>query len=592
MTYRSASKLILPLLGLLVATCWQLSLAAPLPDKQESSLPTAIKTIIADQKHPYLKQQNFQYLAEQLNDLYKANDYQPVWLGRQLSDKQIQDVFAVLESAAINGLRSTDYDVENLKQRGMAFTHATKPDAGQTALFDTALSLVLLRFSHHLHYGRVNPQAFNFNVKPDAKKRMDMPAFILAHINHDDLANIPALLEPSLWQYRELWQALGKYRSLTNSVKPFTFAYQKTIHPGEMLPQVNELQHYLNRLGDLPEADAAQTTADSAVYEGVLVEAVKRFQYRHGLSPDGVIGKATAVALTMPLNLRVQQIELAMERLRWLPVIEATPLILVNIPAFELTAYHNFTRPDSGVLKMKVVVGKALNHQTPALLEQMRFIDFLPYWNIPASIAKAEVVPDLDQDGNYLDKQEMELVSEFGNHIKALPISDTTVAAFKAGLLKVRQRPGKKNPLGRIKFMFPNQYNVYLHDTSAGGLFAHSRRDFSHGCVRVEKPELLAEFVLDGQDGWTQDSILQAMNGDKTQRVLLKKPVPVLFIYSSASVDENKQLHFYQDTYGQDRLLIEALAKPQDWPIKDQAAGLDQSQEAIMPDKKALSADW
>jgi len=281
-----------------------------------------------------------------------------------------------------------------------------------------------------------------------------------------------------------------------------------------------------------------------------------------------------------------------MERLRWLPVIEATPLILVNIPAFELTAYHNFTRPDSGVLKMKVVVGKALNHQTPVLLEQMRFIDFLPYWNIPASIAKAEVVPDLDQDGNYLDKQEMELVSEFGNHIKALPISDTTLAAFKAGLLKVRQRPGKKNPLGRIKFMFPNQYNVYLHDTSAGGLFAHSRRDFSHGCVRVEKPELLAEFVLDGQDGWTQDSILQTMNGDKTQRVLLKKPVPVLFIYSSAVVDENKQLHFYQDIYGQDRLLIEALAKLQDWPIKDQAAGLDQSQEAIMPDKKALSADW
>lgn len=579
-----AKKIISSLILLFLAGSWQPASAEPATGKPESSLQVEIKKVIAEAKHPYLKQQNFQYLAEELESLYKVYGDQPVWLGRKLSDKQIREIFSILESAPINGLHAADYDTANLRQQWAALSQTAKPDAKQQALFDTALSLALLRFGHHLHYGRINPASFNFNVKPDAKKLIDLPAFIKAHIDRDDLANLPALLEPPFWQYRELWRSLSKYRTLANSVKPLTFTYEKTIHPGDPLPNADELQHYLNGLGDLPETQDKSAGTGIPVYQGVLVEAVKHFQHRHGLTPDGVIGKSTVAALTVPLKQRILQIELAMERLRWLPVMDDSSLIIVNIPAFELTAYENFTHPDAGMLSMKVVVGKALKNQTPVLLEQMSFIDFLPFWNIPASIARAEVVPSLEKDGDYLAKQEMELVTEFGNQVKAVEMSEIALDAFKAGMLKVRQRPGKKNPLGRIKFIFPNQNNVYLHDTSAGSLFIHSRRDFSHGCVRVEKPDLLAEFVLDGQDGWTKEAILQAMNGDKTRRVVLKKPVPVLFVYVTADVGENNQLHFYQDIYGQDRLLQSALEKPQDWPVKSPQRNPDQTQEAVSPD--------
>lgn len=484
-----AKKIISSLILLFLAGSWQPASAEPATGKPESSLQVEIKKVIAEAKHPYLKQQNFQYLAEELESLYKVYGDQPVWLGRKLSDKQIREIFSILESAPINGLHAADYDTANLRQQWAALSQTAKPDAKQQALFDTALSLALLRFGHHLHYGRINPASFNFNVKPDAKKLIDLPAFIKAHIDRDDLANLPALLEPPFWQYRELWRSLSKYRTLANSVKPLTFTYEKTIHPGDPLPNADELQHYLNGLGDLPETQDKSAGTGIPVYQGVLVEAVKHFQHRHGLTPDGVIGKSTVAALTVPLKQRILQIELSME-----------------------------------------------------------------------------------------------LVTEFGNQVKAVEMSEIALDAFKAGMLKVRQRPGKKNPLGRIKFIFPNQNNVYLHDTSAGSLFIHSRRDFSHGCVRVEKPDLLAEFVLDGQDGWTKEAILQAMNGDKTRRVVLKKPVPVLFVYVTADVGENNQLHFYQDIYGQDRLLQSALEKPQDWPVKSPQRNPDQTQEAVSPD--------
>jgi len=214
-----------------------------------------------------------------------------------------------------------------------------------------------------------------------------------------------------------------------------------------------------------------------------------------------------------------------MERLRWLPELSSEPSIIVNIPAFELWAFDNVNSSQPNVTNMRVVVGKALKNQTPVLMAEMRYIDFMPYWNVPYNIVKDELIPKLIKNPGILHKENMELVSSSG----VAEFSGATIAQLKQGTVRIRQRPGKKNALGKVKFLFPNKDDVYLHDTPANALFSRSRRDFSHGCVRVQDPQKLAEFALKDQSGWDQNSIKEAMKSEKMQRVILKKPIPVLF---------------------------------------------------------------
>jgi murein L,D-transpeptidase YcbB/YkuD len=218
---------------------------------------------------------------------------------------------------------------------------------------------------------------------------------------------------------------------------------------------------------------------------------------------------------------------------------------------------------------MRVVVGNALKTQTPVLMAEMHFIDFMPYWNVPYSIVKNELLPKLIQNNKYLEEQNMELVSVFQGVEKPTEFSHETINLLKEGTLRIRQRPGGKNALGRVKFIFPNKEDVYLHDTPSNSLFSRSRRDFSHGCVRVANPQKLAEFALKNQDTWNEETIKTAMNTPKMQRVILKKPIPVLFFYLTAFFDQYDNLEFYPDLYGHDAALLEALSKPID--LSDQS---------------------
>ena len=203
-----------------------------------------------------------------------------------------------------------------------------------------------------------------------------------------------------------------------------------------------------------------------------------------------------------------------------------------------------------------------MENQTPVLMGNMQYLDFMPYWNIPRSIVKKEILPKLMNDKNYLNRQDIELVSHFGNNVQAQAFSYDSIEELRKGNLRARQRPGKKNALGRVKFIFPNESDVYLHDTPANALFNKFRRDFSHGCVRVEDPVRLAEFVLKNQEGWNREAIQNAMTIPKTRRVVLKKSIPVLFFYTTSFFDENNNLTFYPDIYGHDIVLQKALAKP------------------------------
>ena len=540
------------------------SMAGETEAAQPTLVSSEIQTIIAAQSHPYLTQPGFLHRAEELDTLYRMNDYRLLWLGHPNSATDLVKVLNLFQTAEVNGLNPANYDVDTL-MRQMQMVLTLEPTAyRQLALYDTALSLSLLRFLHDLHYGRVAPHGINFNLKLREKKLVDFPTLIKESLVKDTLSELPALVEPKWAQYQKLKEYLSVYRSLAKETPPITLVINKSIHPGDHFSEQENLRQFLVSTGDMPEHQSEKDDNSSTLYTGKMVDAVKTFQHRHGLNADGILGKGTAEAINTPLAQRVTQIELAMERLRWLPESNPDRLIIVNIPAFQLWAFNDLTENPEDLVSMKVVVGKALKNETPVLMAKLSFIDFMPYWNIPYSIAKDEILPKWIKDPDYLNKEEMELVNHFGNQVNSVEMSDTSIEQVKQGLLRIRQKPGKKNPLGRVKFIFPNKNDVYLHGTSANSLFSRSRRDFSHGCVRVEAPALLAEFALKNLSKWTKEQITLAMKSTKTERVILKKPIPVLFFYTTAYIDQKGSLEFYPDIYGHDAVLLGALQKKED----------------------------
>lgn len=525
-----------------------------------------ISSLIASKQHPYLTQSHFTYRAEDLDALYKTNNYQPIWIvddGK--ANKNADEVIKLLEAAAGHGLNPADYDTEMLRQKLTALKAPFDVHSKDVALYDTAISLSLLRFMHNLHYGRINPNDLHFNIQRRTEKTLDLPALINANLAADTLSSLLSSVEPTLQQYQKLKQALASYRA-PEKIPPLNLLVNKTIRQGDALPQSAELQKYLAAFGDIP-SDKIDNTATT--YTATMVEGVKNFQKRHSIKANGLINKATVAALNAPLTdaERIKQIELAMERLRWLPEMTEGPAIMVNIPAFQLLAFDDI-KQDIPTTAMRVVVGKAAKNQTPQLAADMRFVDFQPYWNVPYKIAKDEILPKLAADPEYLARQNMEFVSGSGS-----------------SALRIRQRPGKGNALGKVKFIFPNASSVYLHDTPSVALFSRSRRDLSHGCVRVARPQELAEFVLKDQGGWDTDTIKKAMGG-KNRQVVLKKTIPVLFLYNTAFFDEHSNLTFYTDIYHRDAELLDALTKHQD--LSDQVLF---APKAVPPSVEPIEAE-
>ena len=538
------------------------------------SLANEINSIITAKHHPYLLRSDFVNRTEDLTALYKMANDRLLWLGNAQAEKNILEVLDLLDNAANSGLVATDYDTDTLHQKLPSALALAADDYKQLAFYDTAISLSLLRFLHDLHYGRVNPQGINYNLELREKKLLDLPALINNSLAQGAIKQLPSLVEPKLQQYQKLKSALAAYRLLAKKSPPLQLRTEKPINPGDNFRQLDELQRFLVSVGDMPD-ESANGVGKSTHYTGKTVAGVKRFQQRHGLNADGVIGKGTVDAINVPLTLRVTQIELAMERLRWLPEFNAGPYIIVNIPAFQLWAFDDKDQPDSEIADMRVVVGKALKNQTPVLMAQMRFIDFMPYWNVPYNIVKQEILPKLMQNPGYLGQENMELVSTSG----VVGFNGSVIDGLKQGTIRIRQRPGKKNALGRVKFMFPNKADVYLHDTPSQALFSKSRRDFSHGCVRVANPDGLAQFALKNQ--WSRETIQQALYTTKNQRVILKKAIPVLFVYTTSFFDPSNNLAFYPDIYGNDAVLLEALKKPED--LSDQSIFVSANVEPVAP---------
>ncbi len=357
-------------------------------------------------------------------------------------------------------------------------------------------------------------------------------------------------------EYRQTLSALERYRILASEddgeILPAT---KKPVEPGDHYGGVPRLVRLLTRIGDLP---TESRPADSDLYDPVLVAAVKRFQTRHGLEPDGRLGKGTLAQLNTPLSFRVRQLELALERWRRLPYDPSRPAIVLNLPEFRLRAFEAGHQP---ALEMKIVIGQAHKLETPLLSSELHTVLFRPYWNVPFSIQRKELLPHIKRDPSYISKNDFELVTPKGVVMTQDAVSDTMLAQLRSGQLRLRQRRGPKNSLGLIKFVFPNEYDVYMHDTPAKSLFARARRDFSHGCIRLEKAEDLAKWVLREESGWRMDRIVAAMLGTESVSVKLKHPIPVMTIYVTAVVAENGEVHFFDDIYGEDAAFEKELAE-------------------------------
>ncbi len=485
-----------------------------------------------------------------------------LWFEGGRPGPQAQQALELLAAAASHGLEPLDYDAATLRQ---AITRASldAPDPAAIERLEQALTAAMQRYLTDLHRGRVDPQQIHHRYTPPRRGDFDVAATLRDALAARRLPEVARELAPRLPLYERLREALIHYRRLAGHP-----AWQQPLpplpappgaprgagpklEPGQAYAGLTLLAQRLQALDDL----AAQASVPPH-YEGELVDAVRAFQHRHGLAADGVIGKATLAQLQVSPAARVRQIELMLERLRWTPLMRGPRMIVINIPEFVLRAYEVQDARIHVREQMKVIVGKALDTRTPLFDEDMRFIEFSPYWNVPPSIARGELVPRLRRDPGYFQREGFEFVGAGGQVDTAL--SAARLDAVLAGQARIRQRPGPKNALGDIKFVFPNRDNIYLHHTPSVRLFERERRDFSHGCIRVEQPVALARFVLQGMPEWTEARIRQAMEDGTSSTLRLAEPVPVVIAYGTTLVREGK-LWFFEDLYGHDRLLDAAL---------------------------------
>lgn len=475
------------------------------------------------------------------------------WIEDGRPIEQAKDALELLATADKHGLDPRWFHIAQLQSQWERVSYAAS--AEETAQFDRNLTTQMRTYVKFLKNGRISPSLIKNRYSKPMFSDADADLFLATAISNGNLkASIKALTD-SIPMYNSLMQALVVFRQLQqnptmNQALPAVPGGKLT--EGQPYPGMPALIERLVLLGDLPQGTPARP-----IYDATVMAGVKSFQQRHGLEPDGVIGKGTLEQLnTRPID-RIRQIQISMERLRWTPLIEGERRIVVNVPEFVLRAYHIRNQKAENLIEMKVIVGKSFNTSTPLFDGAVSKIEFSPYWNVPISISRKELIPRLRSNPSYLQSQGFEFVTQSG---VSQTVSEANLNAVLNGQARIRQRPGPKNSLGDIKFIFPNNDAIYLHHTPSTQLFDRTRRDLSHGCIRVEEPVKLAQFVLEKQPEWTAGAIEKAMTAKKSKTINVLEPVPVVLGYSTVVVKNNK-IHFFPDIYGQDKILDNAIKK-------------------------------
>jgi len=484
----------------------------------------AVENYIVERKAP-------DSIARRMRSFYNARNFQYAWFDNDGLTEQARGFWSLHDYHTTYAHDSTLHDKALQKKMDDLIT---EEGLSVSASDKSALATELQLTQHFIQY--------MMSAYPDGYvKRKEMERFV-PFKKQDALYLADSLIkkkhkddkyfEDVNASYGKLKEQLAHYHAIATKGgwQPVTIT-GKSIKKGASSPAIVQIKQTLHLLGDLPVLDT------TPVYNDTLELAVKSFQERHGYKPDGVIGASFIKELNVPVEQRVQQLLINMDRMRWLPNTPTSDnLILVNIPEYMLHMYEGKNK----VWDMVVVVGKA-GHNTMMFNGDLNQVVFSPYWNVPPSIVKNEILPAMERNPNYLASQNMEIVSNQGN----LPV--------------IRQRPGPGNSLGKVKFLFPNSFNIYFHDTPSKSLFERDQRAFSHGCIRLSDPFKMAQYLLRNQPEWTPERIQKAMNAGEEKFVKLEKPVPVIITYYTAWVDDAGRLNFRNDIYKHDEILAKKM---------------------------------
>jgi murein L,D-transpeptidase YcbB/YkuD len=520
----------------------------------------ALHAIVDSGHNADLRWPDFTPYKTEVASLYEANGYSLLWLQNGHVRPQGLAVIELLQNANAKGLDPEDYDGSRWQGRLLKLgqnNSGQKPSEQDLISFDTALTVSAMRYIRSIHCGRVNPKEFKFELDTEGKQ-LPLAEFLQTQVvNASDPAAEIQKLEPPFPGYKKLLELLPVYEGYANQVEGEKLpTVTKTVRPGQPYAGVVRLGRFLQIIGDIPAG--AQLNPNATIYDGALVDGVKHYQDRHGETPTGNLDARTINELNTPPAARIRQIKLTLERWRWIPHSFAQPPVVVNLPEYRVRAMN----PDGTVAFYKnVIIGKAYGHKSPVFEKEIQYVVFRPYWNVTPSIQRNEIMPHIQKDPNYIAKHNFEVVTPQGEVVTDNQVSPEVLDGIRSLHLMVRQKPGDTNSLGLVKIIFPNPDNVYLHGTDAPELFSPDVRDFSHGCIRVEKPADLVSWVLRNNPGWDLERVKATMNGEKNNlQVNLVARIPVLIVYGTATVNEENQIRFFDDIYGYDAELDKALA--------------------------------
>jgi len=501
------------------------------------------------------------YASSVLPSFYVRRLYRPAWSDARGPTRLADDLVAALHRADLEGLRSEDYHLKGIEAVLAAVRaddkHGPALDPDRWAELDLLLTDAFLVYGAHLLGGRVDPETINPQWVANGRTA-DIAVVLEAGLTSRDIPGAIETLVPSQYGYRRLREALAKDREVAAAGGWPAIPDGVALQFGDTGGPVAALRARLRVEGDLGGGEAPPQEYNPRGFDGEVERAVKMFQERHGLAADGVVDAATRAELNVPVQRRVEQLELNLERWRWLPRDLGRRHIIVNIAAYQLEVVEG----DSVVLAMRVVVGRPFN-RTPVLSDTMRYLVLNPYWHVPRDIATDELLPKARRSGSYLAQNKMRIFPASGPAGSEVDPTDVDWSAMTPNRFpyQMRQDPGPRNALGRIKFMFPNKYHVYLHDTPAGSLFAEAQRDFSHGCIRIQRPIDLAVYLLN-DPLWDRDAILLALDSAVDRDLPLPQPIPIHLLYWTAWANRDGTIQFRPDIHSRDGPLLKALRAP------------------------------
>lgn len=489
---------------------------------------------------------------------YSERAFEPAWSSGQQPTCEAMELRQLIRLAGIDGLLPEDYHLAAVNMLMNRFFETGLLSAGELALLDVLLSDAFVSFAHHLHHGKIHPEhlngIWNIQTKRDEPRVLEKLNRALATKKvREELHS----LRPKFPVYDRMRASMKKYAELAKRYpdqnQPLS-TNDKPLEIGERNPIVPFIRERLILWQDLNVYSIAPDDED--LYDRTLAMGVVSFQQRNGLQADGAIGRATLEALNHNSETLMEKLAVNMERLRWLPDTTLQEFILVNIAGYSM----DFISKQDTLLHSNAIVGKSYR-KTPVFNAAMSYLVFSPTWTIPPTILKNDVLPSVRKNSAYLAEKNMRVLDHSGNTIDPHTINWEKISGPDFPYL-IRQEPGPSNPLGSVKFMFPNEYDVYIHDTPSKELFYREDRALSSGCIRIQKPYELAQLLLNDQPLWTDERIRSAMQQNQEQLVQLNRKIPVIILYLTCWTDSNRRENIRNDIYSRDAELLKRMRRP------------------------------